>query len=111
MALSLAMYFVSATHWALSIALVEALTIGRISRAVKLEFLIIYLPTVNVRHCLKVKMLADRGQLEVHFRRRNRPVASLGVVGSQTVVVCLPTGLHFVYSWWVSSVCFQLSSE
>ncbi|KAH9969508.1 hypothetical protein BC827DRAFT_3897 [Russula dissimulans] len=47
MTLSVAMYVVSAAHWALSIALAEAITIGRPARAIMLEFLIIYSPTIN----------------------------------------------------------------
>jgi len=47
LALSIVMYAVSAAHWALSIVYTEVLEAGLLTKAIMIEFAIIYLPSVN----------------------------------------------------------------
>ncbi|KAH9969512.1 hypothetical protein BC827DRAFT_1372325 [Russula dissimulans] len=47
LALSVVMYVVSATHWALNISYIEAFKAGLLTKVVTIEFALIYLPSVN----------------------------------------------------------------
>jgi hypothetical protein len=48
LALSVVMYAVSATHWALNISYIKAFEAGLLTKVVTIEFALLYLPSVNV---------------------------------------------------------------
>jgi hypothetical protein len=112
LALSMVMYVVSAIHWAIDIARVNVLWFGLTGEARMIQFFVMYLPTINVHPCLKTylaNMVANHGQ--VRSKRCDRPVASLGAVESQSLVVHPPDDLSYLYHWWASSDCLRLSPE
>ena len=68
MALTVVMYMVSATHWALDIAGLYVLWSGYSRKEQMIELFNIYLPTINVRLCLKTylaNIVANSGQVHV----------------------------------------------
>jgi len=66
LALSVVMYAVSATHWALFLSRVEVFQANPLAKLDIIDWVVIYLPSINVRRVSFAKISADWG--EVHSK-------------------------------------------
>ena len=87
LAVTAVMYTVSSIHWAVNMVVAAKSLRADALMITPFELLVTsYLPLINVRYLEAASLAANAHFGEVHFERRDRCVASLGVVGSESQI-------------------------